>query len=119
MPQESREDFVYRLIAAADWRVAQEGGVVAPSDVDRRDGYIHLSTRAQVSETARRYYSHCEDLVALELKATDFGTALKFELAPSRGEFFPHLYAALPTSAVRRVNRMERAGDGFSFGDEV
>ncbi len=86
-----REEFVYRLIDAADWEAARKAGFVAPSDHDRRDGYIHLSTRAQVPETARRYYVHCKELLALEISARSIAANLKYELAPSRGEDFPHL----------------------------
>lgn len=112
-------DFVYRLIVAADWEAARAAGFVAASEHDRRDGYVHLSTRSQTPETARRYYGEVADLLALEISARSLGANLKYELAPSRGEHFPHLYADLLVTAVSRVIEMRRQPDGsFAFGDE-
>jgi uncharacterized protein (DUF952 family) len=36
------------------------------------------------------------------------GEKLKWELAPSRGEEFPHLFAALPRAAVRWARPLAR-----------
>lgn len=119
MGAQRENDFVYRLIAAADWAAAREAGFVAPSEVDRRDGYIHLSKRSQAPETARRYYRDVADLLALEISAPSLGASLKYELAPSRGEHFPHLYGELPVTAIACAIEMRRKPDGsFAFGDE-
>lgn len=119
MGAQRENDFVYRLIATADWAAAREAGFVARSEVDRRDGHIHLSTRSQAPETARRYYGDVADLLALEISAQSLGANLKYELAPSRGELFPHLYAELPVRAIARVIEMRSKPDGsFVFSDE-
>ncbi|MCB2096423.1 MAG: DUF952 domain-containing protein, partial [Parvularculaceae bacterium] len=34
---------IYKIMGEADWRTAMGTGFVSPADVDRRDGYIHLS----------------------------------------------------------------------------
>ena len=72
------------------------------SAVDRRDGFIHLSTRAQVEETARRHFAAQDGLVLVELDADRLGPALRWE--PSRGgDLFPHLYASLVPSTATSV----------------
>ena len=48
---------IYKIVAAAQWRAAEERGVYSGSDVDVRDGFIHLSTKEQVTETARRHFA--------------------------------------------------------------
>ncbi|MBI1364402.1 MAG: DUF952 domain-containing protein [Alphaproteobacteria bacterium] len=107
---------MYRLIAAADWQAARSAGLVPLRDIDRRDGYLHLSTGDQVLETARLHFAGAADLVALEIDESALEGDIKFE--PARGgELFPHLYGTLPVSAVRRARRLLAAADGFVFED--
>jgi uncharacterized protein (DUF952 family) len=49
-------------------------------------------------------------LVAVE--AEKLGAALKWEYAPSRGEDFPHLFAALPRSAAKWTKPLTRDASG-------
>ena len=64
----------------------------APIDV--ADGFVHLSTGAQVAETAAKYFTGQAGLVLLALDADALGPALKWE--PSRNDaLFPHLYRSL------------------------
>ena len=94
---------IYKILPRSEWEAARAAGVFEGSAVDRADGYIHFSTAAQAGETARKWFSGQPDLVVLEVEADDFGEALRWE--PSRGgDLFPHLYAVLPTRAVRRVS---------------
>ena len=91
---------VYKILGAADWAEAQARGRYEGSAVDRRDGYIHLSTAAQVAETARRHFAGQDDLLLVAVDAAALGEALRWE--PSRGgDLFPHLYAPLTAAAVR------------------
>ena len=112
-------DTIYRLASLAEWRAAETSGVVPLRDIDMRDGYVHLSTRAQVIETANLHFADAQDLLALEIPLEAVAGEVRFELAPKRGEAFPHLYGALRRDHVRRVLRMERSDDGFSFGDAL
>jgi uncharacterized protein (DUF952 family) len=107
---------VYRLASAAEWREAEGTGVVPLREIDRRDGYIHLSTRKQVLETARLHFSGADDLLALEIPLAPIADLVKFELAPKRGEAFPHLYGELRREHVRAVIPLVRKDTEFSFG---
>ena len=110
--------FAYKLAPAAVWREARVSGVVAWSRDDMRDGFMHLSTRAQLLESARRHFAGADDLVALEIALADIADRVRFEMAPKRGEAFPHLYGELPARLVRRALRMTRRPDGaFVFAD--
>lgn len=110
-------EFVYRLATGAEWTAALETGVLPTRDIDKRDGYIHLSMRAQVLETANLHFANAEDLLALEIALAPIADAVKFELAPKRGESFPHYYGVLRQSHVARAIVLERQADDFSFGD--
>ena len=90
---------VYKLLDGAAWRAAQAAGAFDGSEVDHRDGYIHFSAGDQVQETARRYFQGADGLMLVSVDAEALGSALKWE--PSRGgALFPHLYGALPMTAV-------------------
>jgi uncharacterized protein (DUF952 family) len=79
--------------------------------VDLADGFIHLSTAAQVRETAARHFSGQTDLLLISVDTIALGDDLKWE--PSRGgDLFPHLYAVLPLSAVRAVEELPLGPNG-------
>jgi uncharacterized protein (DUF952 family) len=76
-----------------------------------RDGFIHFSTAAQVAETAAKHFAGQHGLMLVAVDGDTFGPALKWER--SRGnELFPHLYAALPLSAVRWARPLSDEIDG-------
>ncbi len=117
--QQPTPEFVYRLATATEWFAAQESGAVPTRDIDKRDGYIHLSTREQVIETATLHFADAEDLLALEIPFAGIADQAKFELAPKRGELFPHLYGALTAAHVARAIKLNKTDAGFRFGDAL
>lgn len=108
---------VYKLVAPDAWARAQDTGIVEPAEIDRKDGYIHLSTVSQALETARLYFADAPALLALEIDPARVDGEIRYELAPKRGEAFPHLYGALPLSAVLRARPLRREGAGYAFAD--
>jgi uncharacterized protein (DUF952 family) len=102
---------IYKLCPSSLWREAEEKGVFTGAPIDTRDGYIHFSTGAQVKETARLYFAGEADLLLVAVSGEALGEALKHE--PSRGgDLFPHLYAALPLSAMLWVKPLPLGEDG-------
>ena len=68
------------------------------------EGFIHLSTPAQLSITFARFYADRTDLVLLDVDDTHPALVdlLRWEEIPG-GEVFPHVYGPLPVEAVLRV----------------
>jgi uncharacterized protein (DUF952 family) len=90
---------IYKVLRGAEWSEAQASGSFAGSPDDARDGFIHFSTAEQLEGTLERHFAGEPNLVVLEVDAAALGDALRWE--PSRGgALFPHLYGALPMSAV-------------------
>ena len=116
MSDPSTPQYVYRLASAAEWRVAETTGIVPKREIDLKDGYVHLSTKEQVLETARLHFKGAEDLLALEIPLAPIAVDVRFELAPKRGESFPHLYRELRRADVTAVVTLLRDGDEFGFG---
>jgi uncharacterized protein (DUF952 family) len=90
---------IYKICEREAWEEAQTAGLYTGSPADRRDGFIHFSAAAQLPGTAAKHFAGLSDLVLVAVDGATLGGALRWE--PSRGgELFPHLYAALPLSAV-------------------
>jgi uncharacterized protein (DUF952 family) len=91
---------IFKICEGESWRAAEAAGAFRGSDVDMRDGFIHFSTAAQVAGTASKHFAGQSGLMLVAVDGEALGPALKWER--SRGnDLFPHLYAALPLSAVR------------------
>ncbi len=102
---------VYKIVGRDEWDDAVARGVFVGATIDLADGYIHLSTAAQVEETARRHFAGRDDLVLVALRAAELGEALRYE--PSRGgDLFPHLYARLDPQAALWTRSLPLGPDG-------
>ena len=102
---------IYHMCRVEEWRAATTRGSYAGSSQDAADGFIHFSTAEQIVESAARHRAGQSGLVLLAVDAAALGIALRWE--PARGgQLFPHLYGALPCSAVRRVDPLPLADDG-------
>lgn len=102
---------IYKLLGAAELSAANSQGRFEGSEVDRRDGYIHFSTGAQVRETAAKHFARRIDLILLGLDAEALGDALRWE--PSRGgDLFPHLYGALDLKLIDEARALPLGPDG-------
>jgi uncharacterized protein (DUF952 family) len=105
---------IYKICPAALWGEAERSGVFPGSPVDVSDGFIHFSTAGQAAETAAKHFAGQEDLVLVAVDAAALGDRLRWE--PSRGgALFPHLYGALPLTAVRRVEALPLAEGRHRF----
>lgn len=102
---------VYKICDESSWRRAEKAGRFAGSAADLRDGFIHLSSGAQVRGTAARHFAGEAGLLLVAVDAGALGPALRWEISRG-GEAFPHLYADLPMGAVLWAKPLPLAGDG-------
>ena len=101
---------IYKICEHEMWKQAERDGVFGGSAVDHADGYIHFSTTAQAAATAAKHFAGMTGLVIVAVDTDALGPALKWE--PARdGVLFPHLYGAMPLTAVRWVKPI-RLDDG-------
>jgi uncharacterized protein (DUF952 family) len=98
MTNECAAMLIYKIMPRAEWE--KIANAYDGSADDKRDGFIHFSTQSQLAGTLAKHYAGQTDLVLLAIEADSLGDALKWELAPKRGEEFPHLYAPLPKAKV-------------------
>jgi uncharacterized protein (DUF952 family) len=104
-------DIAYKLVARAEWEAARATGAFLGSAFDLSDGYIHMSTSAQLAETARKHFAGQSDLLLVEVPLAPLGEALKWEVSRSGG-LFPHLYAPLPLAVTGSERALSVDADG-------
>jgi uncharacterized protein (DUF952 family)/adenine/guanine phosphoribosyltransferase-like PRPP-binding protein len=104
------DELAYKVLTAAEF-AALERCEFQGAPVDVADGFIHLSTAAQLTETVARHFSGRQDLVIAAVDVVALGDALRWE--PSRhGQLFPHLHGPLRPENLVAHGPLERHADG-------
>lgn len=108
----STPELIYKITTAAAFAPARISGQFEGMPIDAKDGYMHFSTAAQLSETLRLHFAGQAGLLLLAVPTADLGSDLVWE--PSRGgELFPHLYGGhLKLSSVLWEEPISVAADG-------
>ena len=105
----------YKVLTGEQMARLLAEGLFTGAPVDLADGYIHLSAADQVTATVDKHFADQSDLsiAAVGLAALEalHPGAIRWEVSRS-GALFPHLYAALPLSAVTAHAPLTRASDG-------
>ena len=89
----------WKILTAGQWAGFEASGRFAGAPVDLADGYIHLSTAAQLDETLAKHFAGQTGLVLAEIDLAMLGDAVGWEVSRG-GALFPHVYGALPMAAV-------------------
>lgn len=104
---------IYHVTQKNDWQQALDNGYYEASSLSS-EGFIHLSRQDQVEGVLNRYYQNKKDLLLLHVDESKLTAPLKYELAPSVNETFPHLYGRLNLDAVVSVMEIENQSNGNS-----
>jgi uncharacterized protein (DUF952 family) len=100
----------YKVLTAAQAAALRENAFAgAPADL--ADGFVHLSTAAQLAGTVDKHFAGQDGLWVAAVDLALLGTALRWEVSRG-GALFPHLYGRLTMAAVRALAPLTRAADG-------
>ena len=99
---------IFHIATLADWEAARASGAYTTSTRGvtlEEEGYIHCSREDQVDGVRATYYADVEEpLVLLEIETGLLGVPVVEEApAPGVAETFPHVYGAIPPTAVVAV----------------
>jgi uncharacterized protein (DUF952 family) len=101
----------YKVLTQDQLAALERDRSFAGAPVDLADGYIHLSTAEQLTETVDKHFAGQTDLHVAAVDLEVLGDAVKWE--PSRGgQLFPHLYASLSLDAVIAYGPLRRDEHG-------
>ena len=104
------DTIAYKVLTADQWAVL-DAGAFQGAPIDRADGFIHLSTASQLTETVDRHFSGQQGLIIAAIDLWALGDAVRWE--PSRhGHLFPHVYATLKRKDVVAWCPLERHTNG-------
>ncbi|KFG83853.1 hypothetical protein MANI_009291 [Metarhizium anisopliae] len=100
MSAESPPKYVYKIVPNAPPEpIPQEFPL---SDLDKQDGFIHLSTGQQIPLTCDRFFSATSALWVLKFQLDQFADPIKWE------DGFPHLYGNFGGKNVLAVQKFQR-----------
>ncbi len=92
---------IYRIAESEEWLSTLRCGQFASADL-AQEGFIHCSEKQQILRTAEKYYAGKTDLRLLEIDDILMGEKVRRESSGERGEYFPHVYAPIPMTAILR-----------------
>lgn len=103
-------DIAYKVLTAADV-AALDAGLFDGAPVDIADGYIHLSTAEQLTETLQRHFAGQTDLTLAAVDLAVLGDAVRWEVSRN-GQRFPHVYGKLAPVSIIARGPLEWGADG-------
>ena len=106
-----RPDTAYKVLTADQMATLEKDATFAGARVDLADGYIHLSTAGQLTETVDKHFAGQTDLHVAAIDLGSFGNSLKWEESRG-GQMFPHLYGPLLLETVIAYGPLRRSADG-------
>ena len=104
-------DLLVHICRPADWAKCAKSDAYEGTATDKADGFIHMSPPELAEESANLYFADAEHIKVVWIDPSSIQTLIKYEPS-SRGVDFPHLYGALPHTAVARVDDIHRGTDG-------
>lgn len=104
-------DTAYKVLTASQMAALEADASFAGAPVDLADGYIHLSTYEQLTETVNKHFADQNDLHVAEVDLAVLGDMVKWEESRG-GQLFPHIYGPLPLDAVVAYGPLHRDDDG-------
>lgn len=96
---------IYHVTTKQAWNEALKKGAYT-TDSLVVEGFIHNSTFSQVPGVLDRYYRNQAGLILLHIEESLLTSALKYELAPSVNEMFPHIFGPININAVVNVEEI-------------
>ncbi len=94
---------VFKICEKDEWENLKQSDFFEGSQIDKNDGFIHLSTSKQLRGTFGKYYKSKSQLYLLKVNTDDLN--LVWEVSRNK-QLFPHLYEPLPVSAVAKVYKI-------------
>ena len=90
---------LHHVLTVAEWQVARRDGQHAPPAL-ARDGFLHCCTPAQLGFVLARHFAGATGLLVLSFDVALVDAELHWVKSEPDQDPFPHLYGAIPVSAV-------------------
>lgn len=109
-------ELIYHLAVGAEWSEAVDSGApYARSTLGKSlgdEGFIHCSLANQVGRIADLVYGGQSDTTLLVIDPSLVRVEIRLENTEGGDDLFPHVYGALPLTAVIRAELVPTKDDG-------
>ncbi len=105
-------NLVYKVCSKDEWDQAIINQFYSGSDVDNKDGFIHLSTKKQLHETVTKHFRGNKNLIIISFSSKKKQDKLKWEVSRN-GELFSHNYGNLETKFAKNTYNLYLNADGI------
>ena len=94
---------IYKVLTEEEWKHATSLGYVT-TELDKKDGFIHLSTSKQLALTLHLYFKDYKNVILLEINQDSINDEILYEEAKSSSRLgkFPHLYGKLLIQNIKK-----------------
>ena len=93
---------VFHFARPEAWQAAQAHGRYRPDDL-AEEGFIHCATEAQLDRVIERHLRGHGPRVRLAIDPMALGSDLVYEWVEGSEDLYPHVFGAIPLSAVREA----------------
>ncbi len=97
---------ILHITTPADWERAQRDGSYT-ADSLQTEGFIHCSEPQQVAWVVNRHFKGRTGLILLHIDRSRLDADVRYENLEGGEQLFPHVYGAIPVSAVVKVTPLE------------
>jgi len=97
------KEYIYHICLPKEWIERSVNGFYHHPSLES-EGFIHCSTSAQLNDTIERFFADDEKIIILQIGVSHLVPELKFELAPTLNELFPHVYGPINIDAIMHVD---------------
>ena len=113
------KDNLYKILTPQEWEISKASGFIT-TELDSNDGFIHLSSAAQLPTTLALYFSDHEEVILLLPELTQVQDKLIYETVDpksKRSGKFGHLYAELKLSQISKSWTLKR--NAFEIPEDI
>ena len=103
---------VYKVCPKDEWDHANLNKFYTGSEIDNEDGFIHLSTKEQLSETVAKHFRGKKNLLIISFSTEKLKDNLKWKISRN-GDLFPHFYRNLKTKFAEKIYNLHSNADGI------
>jgi uncharacterized protein (DUF952 family) len=96
---------IYHVVTKEKWQQSLKDGFYE-ADSLATEGFIHASKENQVTGVLERYYHGQADMLLLHIAESKLVPVLRYELATSINEEFPHIFGRLNLDAVINISEL-------------
>ena len=112
---------IYKILRPSEWEEASQTGQIN-TDLDRGDGFIHLSAAYQLNATLSFFFKDSDRVILLQIDQDKINKKqlLYEEPYPNKGKrksAFPHLYSDLHKDQISNVWILKR--NAFELPEDV